>query len=283
VTLQVRAVAKSHVLGSYPRCLIHQSTLCNSAHRTFTSSNLLPMAELPANLFVNPVWSALHTKHRDFSVVSGAASRYPADVAPFVAVSAPTQAAMRDLCALLTPGELVYLIGEKYPHIPLLAFGETFGVLQMVLPGDAKMPEEVQPESASAPDVATALIELSAEDAEEMVALTTLAFPGYFRKRTCEMGQYNGARSGRELIAMAGERLMHDGYAEISGVCTHPLHRGKGLATRLMWQLIGNHRQQGTVSWLHVGSNNQHAIGLYERMGFHKVREVRLHPVSKKA
>jgi ribosomal protein S18 acetylase RimI-like enzyme len=242
------------------------------------------MAELPAKLFANPVWSALQTKHRGFSVFSGDANRYPADVAPFVAVNAPTEAAMRDLCALLTPGELVYLIGENYPHIPQLAFGETFGVLQMVLPGDAKVPEELPaPQADSATDVATTLVELSAADADEMVALTTLAFPGYFRKRTCEMGKYYGARSGGGLIAMAGERLMHDGFAEISGVCTHPLHRGKGLAARLMWMLIGNHREEGVVSWLHVGSKNQRAIGLYERMGFQKVREVRLNPISKKA
>ena len=242
------------------------------------------MAELPANLFANPVWSALQTRHRDFSIVSGDSTRYPADVAPFIAVSAPTETAMRDLFTLLTPGELVYLIGENYPHIQQLAFGETFGVLQMVLPGETKMPEELPaPQADSATDVATTLVELSSADADEMIALTTLAFPGYFRQRTCEMGKYYGVRSGGELIAMAGERLMHDGFAEISGVCTHPLHRGKGLAARLMWRLIRNHRGQGTVSWLHVGSKNQRAIGLYERMGFQKVREVRLNPVSKKA
>jgi ribosomal protein S18 acetylase RimI-like enzyme len=240
------------------------------------------MAELPASLFANPVWSALQTKHRNFSVASGDARRYPADVAPFVAVREPIESALFDVCTLLTAGELVYLIGENYPHIPQLAFGETFGVLQMVLPGETKIPEE-SPAMNSAPASALAIVELTSADAGEMVALTTLAFPGYFRKRTCQMGQYYGVRSGGELIAMAGQRLMHEGYAEISGVCTHPSHRGKGLAANLMWRLIRNHRQQGIVSWLHVGSKNQHAIGLYERMGFQKVREVRLHPISRKA
>lgn len=239
------------------------------------------MAELPTRLFANPVWSALQTKHRNFSIASGDARRYPADVAPFVAVDEPTESALLDVCALLTSGELVYLIGETYPHIPQLAFGETFGVLQMVLPGKTKPPEGL-PASNSSSASAAEIVELNSSDADEMVALTTLAFPGYFRKRTCEMGQYFGVRSGSELIAMAGERLMHDGFAEISGVCTHPSHRGKGLAATLMWRLVGNHRRQGIVSWLHVGSKNQHAIELYERMGFQKAREVRLHPISKK-
>ena len=49
--------------------------------------------------------------------------------------------------------------------------------LQMVLP------EEVAP-----PGPTTEIVHLSDANAPEMVALTTLAFPGFFPKRTCEMG-----------------------------------------------------------------------------------------------
>jgi ribosomal protein S18 acetylase RimI-like enzyme len=237
------------------------------------------MAELPESLFANPVWSALHSQHGHFALVSGDASRYPADVAPFVAVIAPIENALRNLCSLLIHGELVYLIGENYPVIPQLSFGEPFGVLQMILPSEVTLP---QSQIASASDVAAPIVELVAADADEMVELTTLAFPGYFRKRTREMGKYYGVRSGNELVAMAGERLMHDGYAEISGVCTHPSHRGKGLAASLMWRLVQIHRREGKTSWLHVSSKNQRAIDLYERMGFQKAREVKLHPISRK-
>jgi hypothetical protein len=44
------------------------------------------MAGLPEHLFSKPVWHALGTKHRHFAVSTGKARRYPADVAPFVAV-----------------------------------------------------------------------------------------------------------------------------------------------------------------------------------------------------
>ena len=87
-----------------------------------------------------------------------------------------------------------------------------------------------------------------------MVALTTLAFPSFFRSRTCEMGSYYGVRSCTgELLAMGGERLQLDGYSEISALCTHPSFRGQGFAVRLIWHLVRNHRRDGLVSWLHVG------------------------------
>jgi predicted GNAT family acetyltransferase len=80
---------------------------------------------------------------------------------------------------------------------------------------------------------------------------------------------------------MGGERLALDGYSEISGVCTHPAHRGKGFAANLIWQLVRNHRREGLVSWLHVSSENRRAIELYFRMGFKTVRRVTLNRVSR--
>jgi predicted GNAT family acetyltransferase len=228
------------------------------------------MDDLPESLFANPVWHALHTTHRHFAVTSGDACRYPAEVAPFAAVAEPNKAALRQLHSLLAPGESVWLVGENYPHVPDLSLEETLPCLQMVLR------EQITP-----PAPTIAIERLSAANAAEMVALTTLAFPGFFRVRTCEMGSYYGIRVDGELIAMGGERLRLDGYSEISGVCTHPAHRGKGYAASLIWQLARDHRRQGLVSWLHVSADNDHAIGLYLRMGFETVRTVTAHRVSR--
>jgi predicted GNAT family acetyltransferase len=134
------------------------------------------------------------------------------------------------------------------------------------------LPEEVTPPSPT-PEI----VPLPDANAPEMVALTDIAFPGFFRSRTCEMGSYYGIRSGEELIAMGGERLILDGFPEISGICTHPAHRGKGHAANLIWHLVRNHRREGLVSWLHVSAENHHAIQLYLRMGFTVARKVKLH------
>jgi len=141
----------------------------------------------------------------------------------------------------------------------------------------------ILPEEVTQPDPTIDIVSLSDANATEMVTLTNLAFPGFFRKRTCEMGSYYGVRSDGELIAMGGERLVLDGYSEISGVCTHPAHRGKDLAASLIWRLVRNHRRDGLMSWLHVGAANHHAIDLYLRLGFKVVRMVTLNRISRSA
>jgi predicted GNAT family acetyltransferase len=227
------------------------------------------MTDLPEKLFSNPVWHALQTKHRHFAITAGDACRYPVDVAPFAAVATPSTIAMQQLASLLTPGESVWIFDEDRPSAPGVDVIETLKCLQMALPND------VNP-----PDPTMDLVRLSAADAPEMVALTTLAFPGFFRGRTYQMGSYYGVRLDGELIAMGGERLMLDGYPEISGVCTHPAHRGKGYAACLIWEVVRNQRRNADVSWLHVAAANHRAIELYRRMGFTVSREVTLHRIS---
>ena len=178
---------------------------------------------------------------------------------------------MRELASLVAPGEAVWIFAEEYLAAPELQWMETLKCLQMVLPEEVKPPErEMDP------------VELSAEDGPAMVALTDVAFPGFFRSRTYAMGSYFGVRMDGRLIAMGGERLMLDGYPEVSGVCTHPDHRGKGYAASLIWEVVRKHRREGDVSWLHVGAANRKAIELYLRMGFVKSREVTLHRIMRR-
>ena len=229
------------------------------------------MTELPENLFANPVWHALHSKHRKFAKCVGDACRYPADVVPLAAIKAPELDAMRQLRSLFEAGESPWVIGEEYAEVSGLVREETLECIQMVLP-----------EGVGVPETENEIVKLSDANAHEMVALTTLAFPGFFRQRTCEMGSYYGVRSASgELIAMGGERLKLDGFTEISAVCTHPSFRGRGLAAGIIWQLARKHRKEGVVSWLHVASTNRRAAALYLRMGFKEVQKATLHRVSR--
>jgi GNAT superfamily N-acetyltransferase len=229
------------------------------------------MTSLPTSIFANPVWHALQTKHKHFAMTVGKACRYPADVAPFVAVGVPTRAALQQLASLIVHGEHLWLFDDNFPPAPEIDWLQTLQCLQMVLPS------EVNP-----PDPTAELIPLRASDGADMVALTTLAFPGFFRNRTYRMGSYFGIRHQGELIAMGGERIMLDGYPEISGVCTHPSHRGKGYAAAIIWELVRNHRRRGETSWLHVAASNQNAIDLYSRLGFVASQIVTLHRISLK-
>lgn len=224
-------------------------------------------------MLVNPVLHALETRQRQFAVFAGDAAKYQTGVAPFAAVRQREDEAMRALSSLLTPGETVYMMGAEPLVVPGLVFKGTLAGVQMMFPEDADLP------GAGAGSVE--VLKLSCENAAEMVALTEVAFPGYFRIRTCEMGTYYGVRGNGRLVAMAGERMAFDRYKEISGVCTHPEHRGKGYAAALITQLLADHRRDGWLSCLHTGAANRRAIDLYQRLGFAVSREVSFHRVDK--
>jgi ribosomal protein S18 acetylase RimI-like enzyme len=228
------------------------------------------MDDLPAELFTDPAWHALNTRHSHLAVIEGDARRYPVDVAPFAALAKPTELALWELHSLLAPGEFVWLFGTHYPYLPELRNEGTLECAQMVLTVEL-----------AAKDSPIELQRLSAADSNAMVALTDTAFPGFFRSRTYEMGTYYGAwldsrEESGQLIAMAGERLTLDGYTEISGVCTLPEHRGKGLAVSLIERVARDHVEQGVVSFLHVAAANTKAIDLYRRLGFVETRRATL-------
>jgi GNAT superfamily N-acetyltransferase len=209
--------------------------------------------------FQNPPLEALRSTHPNFALRRGRAWKYMQEVAPFAAIEDDTEETLRDLYGLMRPGELVYVIRDR----PLLLEGLTskgpFGVGQMLYPANRELPKA---ESGDA-----SIERLSCANAAEMVALTEIAFPGFFRLRTCEMGSYYGIRSEGRLVAMCGERMSIGEFRELSGLCTHPDHRGKGHAQRLMVRLMEDHRAAGQRSYLHVTATNP-ALEIYRRMGF---------------
>jgi ribosomal protein S18 acetylase RimI-like enzyme len=220
------------------------------------------------------VWNALETVHAHFAVGRGAARRYPGEVVPFGALADTSQSAVAELEALLVPNDLVYVFGNQPEAANGLKVGPPLHCHQML--GPLHPAENLRTDETA--DMNPVL--LSSEDASAMVALTTLAFPGFFRQRTCEMGTYYGIRVDGELVAMAGERLAIPGFREISAVCTHPAHTGKGYATKLMICLMREHANAGLRSFLHVSKKNIRAAALYERLGFRVARSVSLWPVS---
>jgi ribosomal protein S18 acetylase RimI-like enzyme len=220
-------------------------------------------------MFVNPVWHALETRQRHLAQFAGEACKYATDVAPFAAVGSRSEQASQQLRSLLSPDEVVYTMGAAPVGVPGLVVKGTLPGLQMVLAARADAPR--------APSVQ--ISRLTCDDGAEMVALTEIAFPGYFRIRTCEMGSYYGVRVDGRLVSMAGERFAFDRYVEISGVCTHPEHTGKGYAAALITQLLVDHRRDGWLSCLHLSAANKRAKELYERLGFVVNRDVSFHRV----
>lgn len=241
---------------------------------------MTPSAEDPQ--LRNPFWSALTSVHAPYAIHSGPpgdtlARRYPPDILPFAALAEPSVPALTALAALLQPGEPVHVtdLSDSRPApIPELAYVSLLPGLQMVLP-----PQAVSAFPAPSPHLP--LRRLTADDAPSMVALTELAFPGFFRRNTIQLGTYYGIDHGDELIAMAGERAAFPGFRELSAVCTHPAHRGQGYAASLMGSLARDHAAAGLCSILHVGAANASAIRLYQQLGFQPTRPVFIHQLRR--
>jgi ribosomal protein S18 acetylase RimI-like enzyme len=225
--------------------------------------------------FDNPPMEALRTSHQHFAITAGRACKYPADVTPFAAIEDDSLGALRDLFSIMEPGEETYIVSEAPLAVPKgLSCGGPLGVKQMTYPRGRPLP--------FASESGDVMIEpLSRANAAEMVELTSVAFPGFFRTRTCEMGTYYGVRHDGRLVAMCGERMNIRDYHEISGLCTHPDFRGRGYAAALMMQLMRDHRKAELQSYLHVSANNANAIALYERMGFDDRGEFSLYLVTR--
>ena len=221
--------------------------------------------------FDHLVWNALHTMHARFAVIGSTAVRYPAEVVPLAALADSTHSDPSPLEELLAPGERVYLIGPQPQPTRKLNVGPPLHCFQMLFPSPP-------PSEGKASEVQ--ILRLTPEDAPAMVALTDLAFPGFFRPRTNEMGTYYGIRINGELVAMAGERLAVPGLSEISAVCTHPAHTGKGYARLLMNRLLKDHASAGLKSFLHVSKTNTRAAAIYNRMGFVVAASASLWPIS---
>ena len=111
------------------------------------------------------------------------------------------------------------------------------------------------------------IVTLGAEDVSAMMELTALTKPGPFSARTHELGTFLGIRVGGNLVAMAGERMKPAGYTEITAVCVHPSHRGRGYGQMLLGAVSRQILARGEIPFLHVFSTHESAIALYKRQG----------------
>jgi ribosomal protein S18 acetylase RimI-like enzyme len=212
----------------------------------------------------NSIWKALTTRQAALAESFGEARRFVPAISRLGAILAPTDKGYESLAALLRVGEMVNLALEgPYQPRPGLTLAYTAPALQMVYTASGSA-------LASGAALDAQIVELGAGDADDMVELTELTKPGPFAKRTHELGTYLGIKEDGKLIAMAGERLKLPGFTEVSAVCTHPDHIGKGYARILMGEVMRRICDRQETPFLHVRQSNERAIALYEKLGFEK-------------
>jgi len=205
----------------------------------------------------NPVWSSLTSAHRTFARQWEHATRYPSDVAPFVAVDDFGIGVGDQLAQIVGMGESVLFVGRAPDLAESWLLEPVVHIAQMVCASRIVPPD--------GPDI---VVLSSAKNRADILDLTARVYPHYFRPRTVELGRYFGIYEGSKLAAMAGERMRFDGHTELSAICTDPAYLGRGLAQRLMAMLTNDILDSGRMPFLHVSHHNARAKALYEHLGY---------------
>ncbi|MDK4703337.1 GNAT family N-acetyltransferase [Rhizobium sp. CNPSo 4062] len=225
-----------------------------------------------SHILDRPIWSALETAHASLAEGGPLARRYPPSIVPFAA-SADNSTESLQALAKLPLGEEVMAIVEAEPIIVPegLVTLSSATLVQMI----AQRPSERISDRRIEP--------LTETDAADMLALATLTKPGPFTLRAQSLGSFWGVKIDGRLVAMAGQRMRQTGFAELSGLCTHPDFQGRGLGTLLFRFVAGEIAARGETAYLHAYTTNAPAIALYEAMGFRLRSEMNLCVVKRRA
>jgi len=204
----------------------------------------------------HPVWYALTSRQQAVAEGGACARRYPPAIAPFAAMADSSPESFAALHALMSRSDQAVLFTPD----PVIAPAE-FKVL-LAKTGEQMVGTPVETSGCRA-DIVT----LGAADVPAMMELTKLTKPGPFSLRTRELGTFLGIRNEGQLVAMAGERMKPADYTEMTAVCVHPDHRGRGYAQWLLGAVARQILARGEIPFLHVFSDNNSAIALYRRQG----------------
>lgn len=223
------------------------------------------------DVLYNPVYNALLSGDAPFSFGTDMVKYFDEEVSPFAGFHQDYDKGFDNLYDLLPVGrKILYATPQLINEPKGWQIIDGLKGLQFVFPGG------IQPGNYSLQPVP-----LDNTNSKEMVQLARITKPGPFGTRTIEFGHYHGIFENGQLVAMTGQRLHVNNYTEVSAVCTHPDHLGKGYAAALILHQLDLILSQGQIPFLHVRADNSRAIALYERLGFKVQREMNFYFMKK--
>lgn len=210
----------------------------------------------------NPAWYSLTETHKDFCIDYNGVKFYNPSNCLFGGFLADeTTKAGIDKYALLT--DHFFVIGEKPNYSSSIRLKKELVCYQMLIEKRIDM------------DICEDITKLqTAKQKAELWDLVNLVQPGYFKKKTTELGRYYGIYKNDRLIAVTGERMKMNKFTEVSAVITHPEHTGKGYAKQSVAYTTNKIFDEQKEPYLHVADTNIAAIRLYEKLGFKTRRKI---------
>ena len=218
-----------------------------------------------------PIWSALTTRQKDLAEGGARARRFPVAIGPFADLVDMSPQSFAELAAIMSGSEISVLFTPDAVAVP-----DQFKVLL------AETGEQMIGTPAESTIAGVEIVTLGPADVPDMMALVELTKPGPFGVRTHELGTFLGIKVDSQLVAMTGERMKPGNYTEMTAVCVHPSHRGRGYAQALLGAVARQIVARGEIPFLHVFSNNDSAIALYRRQGMEIRRRVHVTVLQKR-
>lgn len=211
----------------------------------------------------NPIWTALTTGNQHLSFGTAVAKYIKRDVGFFAAMQTNSAEGLEQIRTMLTTPGGIILFTPGAIAIPACWKVKVYRAIYQMTGETTKVvandDSRVQP--------------MTDEHIPAMLALTKLTQPGPFLQRTIDYGNYEGIHLDEQLAAMAGQRLRAENYTEVSAICTHPNHSGKGYGGLLLQRQVNAILAAGAIPFLHVYPENP-AVRLYEKTGFRIRKEM---------
>ena len=211
----------------------------------------------------NPVWYSLKETHKKFSFNFDGVTFYNPEVLTFGAFlnNSKSEIAADEL---INSTDTFFFVSEKDTPIvndTKLYLKQKIEGCQMVL--DTLVDIEITED----------IVLLTEDYLDEIYTLIWLVMPGYYQKRSFELGNFYGIFKDNQLVAITGQRMQTHSFIEVSAVVTHPNFTKRGFAKQLVAHTTKEILKENKLPILHTNKGNL-AIQLYEKLGFKITRDM---------
>ena len=214
------------------------------------------------NKLDNPVWYSLAETHSPYCLNYDHLKCYDPEFCSFGAIDLASEIHKESLADYSKLIDNFFIVGNKPFYSTPLNLKNELICLQMVHEKEIEI------------GITERIVELNLHYEEQLFTLVNQIQPGYFKRKTSQLGKYYGIIKDGELIAVSGERLQMNEFTEVSAVVTDPQHTGKGYASQLIAHTVRHIILENKVPFLHVAQTNLNAIKLYEKLGFNTRRKI---------
>ena len=211
----------------------------------------------------NPVWASLNETHKKFVIEYDGIQFYHPDICTFGAFTDVTKTA-NALNEYSKLSKNFFLVSEnETPQIDsnLVFLEKKIEGCQMVLDNLIDI------------EITETIIPLTKKHRDEIYDLIWLVMPGYYQKRSFEMGAFFGIFKEDKLVSISGQRLQSNDFIEVSAVVTHPDYTRRGYAKQLVAHTTKEILKSKKLPILHTNKGNS-AIPLYETLGYKVSRDM---------